>query len=416
MKKSGMILEWTKAACICLLVAGYLAWAGQAGAQGAGTAKAPGGSATVKPVTGTGMAKAGTTSSRQTVKHADTIGTGVKPATQTPAAAATSVADKKPPANAPSTTAGLTREILELTGGRRTKILWTRGTRADGGLLMCFDTAEGKERAIIQAPKVCFDAKLTPDGKRVIFCVPSEQASYIVNWDGTGLKPLFKGRHYYALGVAHDPTTGVDWVYVGDNMSAEARADIQSQGLSISLGSGFTIHRHRLDNLAIKEKVWDKTTFSTRVIVNPGGASLAGEFPWPNCGVAALPNGEFKLYGQGCNGSLSPDGSRFFLLLGDHRRLKISSVDGSEENQFSVNTMPGNEKDPKRAVWRPKWSNQVRFMSIQSADQGTDADIAIGRFDENFSKIEAWVRVTDTPEYDSDSSVWIESDPGIARK
>ena len=42
-----------------------------------------------------------------------------------------------------------------------------------------------------------------------------------------------------------------------------------------------------------------------RVQVGPDGMKLAGEFPWPNCGVATLPNVSWQLLGQGCNPALA---------------------------------------------------------------------------------------------------------------
>ena len=301
----------------------------------------------------------------------------------------------------------LARQVVGLTGGR-TKIVWERGSRDDYGVLMCFDTAEGKERVVLpQGPKVK-DPKLAADGTRIFFTAP-DQTSYVVNWDGSGLKQLFKGRFHYIMGVARD-AAGVEWVYVADSQSAEAQADIKNKGIQASDDSGLALYRHRLDDLSVKELVWDKVPFNRRLAISADGTAAFGEFPWPNCGVAQLPNDAFKMIAQGCNANLAPDGSgMFFNLIGDHRHIKLYDRSGGQKSQVAVNTMPGNEKDPKRAVWRPRWSNDIRFITVQSADLGPDADISIGRFDEGVTKIEAWVRIADTPDYDADGMAWIET-------
>jgi hypothetical protein len=300
----------------------------------------------------------------------------------------------------------LARQVVDLTGSR-TKIVWERGSRDDYGVLMCFDTAEGKERVVLpNGPKVK-DPKLSADGTRIFFTAP-EQTSYVVNWDGSGLKELFKGRFHYIMGVARD-AAGVEWVYVADSQSAEAVADIKAKGIQASEDSGLALYRHRLDNLSVKELVWDKVPFNRRLAISADGAAAFGEFPWPNCGVARLPNDAFTMVAQGCNANLAPDASgMFFNLIGDHRHIKLYDRNGGQKAQVAVNTLPGNEKDPKRAVWRPRWSNDIRFITVQSADLGPDADISIGRFDEGFTKIEAWVRIADTPHYDADGLAWIE--------
>ena len=61
----------------------------------------------------------------------------------------------------------LARQVLALTGSR-TKIVWTRGDRDNGGTLMGFDTEEGKERVIVPAPEVCSVPWFTPDGERIV--------------------------------------------------------------------------------------------------------------------------------------------------------------------------------------------------------------------------------------------------------
>ncbi len=297
--------------------------------------------------------------------------------------------------------------ILEATG-RRTRVVWTRGTR-DGGVLMGFDTTEGKERVIVNDPLPCHNPWITRDGKRILFTGP-DQTGYVVDWNGENLRPILKGRHYYVLGVWSDPETGVDWVYAGDNASKEHHAEIKAAGGSPH-NNASSLYRYRLDDPTVRELMWDKEPLNRRTAVGLDGLTLAGEFNWPNCGIARLPNVSWKLYGQGCNPNIAPDGNgHFFLMLGNHRQLRMFGPDGPQGGGqlIDVNTMPGNRKDPRRAVWRPRWSNDVRFFTINSCDLGPSSDAYLGQFNEDFTGIARWIGITDSEEYDADAIAWIE--------
>ena len=203
-------------------------------------------------------------------------------------------------------TADIAAQLLKVTG-RRTRIAWTRGDRDQGGVLMGLDTDNGKERVIVDAAMKCVNPCLTSDGNRIVFTGP-EQTGYVVDWTGKNLRPLMKGRHHYIMGVWRDPQTGFDWVYVGDNFAPETVAELKASNAA-SDDSALSIYRYRLDDISVRELVWNKAPANRRVQVGPDGMKLAGEFPWPNCGVATLPNVTWQLHGQGCNPNLAPDGS-----------------------------------------------------------------------------------------------------------
>ncbi len=300
--------------------------------------------------------------------------------------------------------------ILEATG-RRTRVAWIRGSRDAGGVLMGFDTTEGKERVIVSNPALCRNPWFTRDGERILFTGP-EQTAYIVDWNGGNLRPVIRGRHHYILGVWGDPVTGIEWVYVGDNSAPETLAELKASGSSASTDSALSVYRYPNARHDRRERVWNKGPVNRRVNIGPGGRLLAGELPWPNCGLAALPDGNWTLYGEGCNPNIAPDGSgRFFFMLGDHRHIRMFGPDGPHYdggNRIAVNTMPGNLKDPRRAVWRPRWSNNVRFFTINSSDLGPSADAYIGEFNADFTGIARWIPITDSVEYDADSIAWIE--------
>ncbi len=303
------------------------------------------------------------------------------------------------------------RDQLREVIGRKTRIVWTRGDRDNGGILMGLDSEKGRERVIGREDWKCFNPCFTSDGNRILFSGP-EEAVYVVDWNGKNLRTLVKGRHHFVLGSWNDPATGFDWVYVGDNMAAETIAEIKAAGDTASNDSALSVYRYRMDDPSLQELVWNRMPVNRRAQVGPGAKTLVGEFPWPNCGLAILPNGTFSLYGQGCNPNYAPDDSgRFFYLLGNHRQLRMLAPGGPHAGTavlIHVNTMAGNLKDPRRAVWRPKWSNDVRFFTINSCDLAPGSDIYLGEFNEDFSGIKQWVRITESEEYDADGVAWIE--------
>ncbi len=304
--------------------------------------------------------------------------------------------------------ATIAARLLKVTG-RRTRIAWTRGDRDAGGILMGLDTDTGRERIIVDTI-TCVDPCITPDGARVVFTGP-EQTGYVVDWSGDNLRPLMQGRHHYIVGVWRDPETDVEWVYAGDNFAPETVAALKASGAA-SDDSALSIYRYRLDDLSVRELVWDKVPANRRLQVGWDGMSLAGEFPWPRCGVAKLPNVTWSIHGRGCNPGLAPDGSgRFFFLLGNHRQLRVLPPGGPSAGSGTliyVNTMAGNLKDPHRKVWRPRWSNNVLYFTINSCDVAPSSDIYLGAFNDDFSALTEWVRITESDEYDADGSAWIE--------
>lgn len=302
-------------------------------------------------------------------------------------------------------------EVLAMTGGRQTKAAWIRVSHEsppkqwthlsyNGGVLMGFDTAEGKERVIVSEPAKCWEPRLTSDGKRVVFAGP-ERTLWVVDWDGKNLKKVMQGEYYFPVGTWQDPS-GTDWVYVGNHGWSK------EEGTSLSnLSGGTSIVKFKLDDPSVRELVWDKTHISN-ASVGPDGKSMAGELPHPNMGVAKFPNVGWTLYGNGCNPNLAPDGSgRFFFMLGGHKHIRLFGPEGPEsgDTRVAVSTMKDEIKDDS---WRPRWTNDVRFLSIQSGDYGQRANVYIGRFDEEFTWIEQWVRISNSGEYDADPIVWIQ--------
>lgn len=311
---------------------------------------------------------------------------------------------------------GVAAELVDLAGGQRVKVAWCRGGR-DQGCLMGFDTAEGKERVIVPAPTACTDPFFSSDGSRLVFSSPrAEQTAYVVGWDGKHLQKFLAGRHYRVQGLWLDPATRIEWVYIGDANSQEADADLIASGREQLKGKGLSVYRYRLDDPSVRELVWDKMPIGGRSSIGADGSTMASEINWPDCGVIGLPNGDYRPIGSGCNPNLAPDGSGlFFNMIGDHRTITMFDAAGRLKAKIAVNTMPG-IKDPERKVWRPRWSNDVRLFTVQSADAGPDGDICVGAFNETFTGVERWVQVTDTPDNDGCPLAWVEPAPASGRK
>ena len=132
-----------------------------------------------------------------------------------------------------------------------TRVAWCQdaGDGSDVGAggsqlrLMGFDTEDGRgERVILTKLSNYAKPLLTPRGDRVVFSNRQERKIYVVDWDGSGLRPVMDG---FALAVWEDPQNSNVWVYAG-TQSAD----------SVSM---CRVRRHLLAQPAVNELVWDKT-------------------------------------------------------------------------------------------------------------------------------------------------------------
>jgi len=148
--------------------------------------------------------------------------------------------------------------------------------------------------------------------------------------------------------------------------------------------------------------------------ISAGGTHAGSGFPWPLAGVAVLPSVGWKQYGTGCNGCMSPDNSYRFFHMGEeaaHNGVMMYDDGGQNKRMIPFTGLPG--RRPQDDSWIPRWSSDVRFLTLNSPIGGEDADICFGEFDENFTKVVRWIRVTDRPGQDTKACCWI--DPGLGR-
>jgi hypothetical protein len=299
-------------------------------------------------------------------------------------------------------------EIRALTGAH-TRVVWVQGdgtdpeTEGDQLVLMGLDSDDGKgERVILGARRSYVKPRLTADGRRIVFSsriLPGPPEIFVVNWDGTGFRKLADG---FALALWQNPADDRDWVYAG---SENTRYDFAK------------VTRFPIDAPGERELVWDATLVSMEgFAVTPDGRQAGGMFPWPHAGIADLSKKTWKKLGEGCWTSLtSARGPLFWYFDGAHRNVTL--VDVATGSRWAVNITGAPGFDGAEAS-HPRWTNHPRFLTLsgpynlggdnQVRSGGRQVEIYLGRFADDFSKVEAWSRVTNNSGGDSHPDVWID--------
>ncbi|MCX6874753.1 MAG: hypothetical protein NTW21_13235 [Verrucomicrobia bacterium] len=317
-------------------------------------------------------------------------------------------AENQDPAKAGGARADVAKEVLALTGSR-TKIVWARrvaGADNAGGFtsalnppewaLMGLDTADGKTRAILPGPASFVNPCISPDGEKVFFTDGGSGAIYCVNWDGSI-------RREFTKGLVQSPWThpddGSQWLYF--------------------LGDGLV--RARMDDASVRETVWRGPVDGARIVsVSADGTHMGGCFPTPVPGVAIMPNGPWRQYGNGCSPCIAPDNSYRFFHMGTevgHGGVRVYDDGGKNPRAVGFRGgkggMPGHEETRNCTSWEARWSTDMRFfvVIVESPTNAPACDIYLGQFDEGFTKVVKWVRVTDAPAWDTKPYCWI--DPGL---
>jgi hypothetical protein len=304
--------------------------------------------------------------------------------------------------------------VRELTGAR-TRVVWVQGDGADpyaagfGLLLKGLDTEDGKgERAILAARGSYFKPLLISDGTRIVFSSHRKDKdfsfieTFVVNFDGTALTKLADGA---ALAAWAEPGSGRDWIYLGTDNAPKSPGDFH------------TVSRFAVDRPGVRELVWNKTLVSGDTFqVSADGKTAGGLFPWPKAGVASLPNGDLRILGDGCWTAFRDAGvGLFWYFDGSHRNVTIVDPAANRRWNVALNQAPG-FRNPE--VYHPRWANHPRFVAIsgpydrggpnQVRSGGTQSEIYLGRFSPDYSKIEAWARVTENAAGDSYPDVWVD--------
>ncbi len=303
------------------------------------------------------------------------------------------------------------KEVRTLTDAR-TRVVWVQDAvnlndvfaAGDQLRLMAYDSEDGQgERVLLPGPGSFHKPLFTPDGQAIVYSVIAENRTYMVNWDGTQDRPLTDGM---ALATWRDPHDGRDWIYVGRDRDDQR---------------GFSFHqmvRIPLEYPGAEENVWDLAPIQIdNVQLSADGRRASGLFPWPDSGVAHLPNQRVQRIGRGCWTGMAPDNSYIMWTFdGSHRNLLMADTRGEDRWDINISrseAVGGNE------VYHPRWSNHPRFMvltgpyTIRSGGNnirggGPDVEIHIGRFDHDLRTIEEWVQVTSNAYANFYPDLWLD--------
>jgi hypothetical protein len=301
-------------------------------------------------------------------------------------------------------------EVEALTGAP-VRAVWVQGDgtdpRAAGDqlVLMGLDTRDGRgERIILGERRSYVKPMITPGGDRIVFSSrvePGPPEIFLVNFDGSGLKKIAPG---FALAVWENPVDRSEWIYAGtDNV----RHDFK------------TVSRFPIDAPGKVEPVWNASLVSMDTFqVSADGRQAGGLFPWPHAGVADLRKGTVTRLGDGCwPGLTRARGPLFWYFDGAHRNVTMVDVAAGTRWMVNINSAPGFDG---AEVYHPRWTNHPRFMTIsgpynqggpnQARTGGPQVEVYLGRFSQDFTRIEAWARVTSNSGGDTYPDVWIDAD------
>jgi hypothetical protein len=301
-------------------------------------------------------------------------------------------------------------EVRALTGAR-TRAVWVQGDGSDPRalgenlVLLGFDSHDGRgERTILAERGSYVKPLLTPDGERIVFstrAIPGPPETFVVGFDGSGLRKLAGGA---ALDVWKDPRDGSAWVYLGtDNDELDFAK----------------VWRFPIDTPERRELVWDKSVVGLDGFrVSADGRHASGLCPWPEAVLADLHTGTMKKLGDGCWTSLTTArGLLYWYFDGAHRNVTMVDVDTGARWMVNLNSAAGFDG---AEVYHPRWTNHPRFLTIsgpynqgganQARAGGPQVEVYLGRLSEDFSKVEAWARVTNNSAGDTYPDVWIDTE------
>ncbi|HEX5445110.1 MAG TPA: LamG-like jellyroll fold domain-containing protein [Pirellulales bacterium] len=290
-------------------------------------------------------------------------------------------------------------ELKQFTG-RPTRLVWVQASDASdltaqrGGFrLYGLDSEDGKGIRLLQSePGGYSKPLLTPDGRHVVYSDRTQNAIFLIDFDGGGRRQLAQG---FASHVWRDPVGGQQWIYARGGNGHKNQAVV----------------RFRIDSPQETENVWDKSETGHESMpwfrVSADGKIAADAFPWSACGAADLAANTWKQYAHGCWPSIAPDNSyRVFVFHGNHRMVTLFDRGGANPRDVKVNEAPGiNGRD----VYFPRWSNHARFLTMTGPGIAShDANLYLGRFNSEFTAVEAWLRITQDDKGDFFGDAWIE--------
>ena len=268
-------------------------------------------------------------------------------------------------------------QILDLTGQKRTKLVWVRGSYRE--TLIAFDTADGAERTVQTGigEGGAVRPLITEDGSRVVYCTGGDVGDfgtthrvYIVNWDGSGAATKLSDDGYLAS-LWTDPSGGSEY-------AISMRKDRK------------TFDRIPLDPVGAPEVLW----------VGPSGCRAELQCSADGARSCLAPNGigwvDFSVSppvyhhkGSGCRPSMAPDNSYLWWnFVGAHNAVAMNPASGTG---WTV-SIPNSQNE----AYYPRWTNKKQFMThTNNFQNGSSAEVFFCAFAGDYRSIATSVRVTD---------------------
>jgi hypothetical protein len=309
--------------------------------------------------------------------------------------------------------------VRELAGGHA-RIVWAQqqedckdfvGVTSDFKL-MAMDTDDGRgERAVFDRTGSFCAPMITPAGDRIIYSDLTDFTVHVVDWDGTNDRVLGPG---FGCGVWADPHSGEEWVFI----RPEKHIVWNSKSRPVTA--------HLVDEPAKSRLIWDKTNVSRNWFqLSADGTRAAAAAPWPKCGFLTLPNGEFTQVDKGCWTAMTPDNTyRMWVFQGDHRHIHVYDKNGERISSVIVN---GAEGINGYEVYHPRLGNNGRLLTLTGPFSegrtdtcpegdtenriprgGRNIELYVGLLDEDFTKVERWVKATNNEYADFFGDIWVE--------
>lgn len=303
--------------------------------------------------------------------------------------------------------------LRELTGVA-TRLVWVQDlgenrdvfTQGKQLRLMGFDSEDGKgERAILAGPENFVRPLISPSGKQVVFSNSHRQRVELVDWSGKNRRVLTNGL---AVAVWGDPVSGIEWVYVARSPLRKSKWPTFQH-----------LYRVQLKKPAMEELIWDKTVLGTIVQFSGDGKSFVAETPWPHCTLVNLNKGKIHRYAKGCWPALAPDQSgRAWFFDDAHKNLEMIDMAKGTEITIPLSNAAGIDG---YEVYHPRWANHPRYMVMSGPytirkggnrirGGGAGVEIHAGRFNRDYTAVEAWVQVSSNQRADFYPDMWVGRD------
>ena len=309
--------------------------------------------------------------------------------------------------NGASTTAdGATVE--KFTGGH-TRVVWLTDAEnkdsfavRDRLQLVGYDSRDGKGERIIWSDRANYYRPLiTPDGQQIVISNRQARKIYVVAWDGS--RPRLLKEPGCASEVWREPNTGKTWVYYQEDPNNHTTP----------------VLRFPIDEPVKVETVWSSSVIQAvpSFQLSRDGKLAASEFPWPNSGVAELPDVAWRKHRDGCWPAMAPDDSYIsWTFDGPHRNLFLTRSGKEESWTVNISQAPGVRGFE---VYHPRWSNDVRYMvmtgpyttgakTIKLWDGADGVELYIGRFSKDFRGMDGWLKLTNSRIGEFFPDVWID--------